>query len=146
MSKKEDSTICSAREASDLLSPSAQPIEDSTGLQRRKFLKGAGLALSAVYLAPATLDLLLAKRATAQSNCPPCANFRITNNSYAAGIGILLYTDCDNNTIDEGPEIAQGGSHDLSALVNTQLVVVDFNSGQNIVDEIVSPCQGDYVL
>ena len=46
-----------------------QTADDTPDQQRRKILKSAG-ALGTLYLAPTTVNLLLADRATAQSGPP----------------------------------------------------------------------------
>ena len=50
----------------------SSPADTQTGhLSRRQAIKKSSIALGACYLAPATLNLLLADRATAQSDIPP---------------------------------------------------------------------------
>lgn len=58
-------------------------IDEQDEMSRREALKKSAVALGACYLAPATLDLLLADRATAQSipPAPTCPTLTITNNS-----------------------------------------------------------------
>ena len=60
-------------------------VDKQDGMSRREALKKSAVTLGACYLAPATMDLLLADRATAASvdpgPDPSCPTLTITNNS-----------------------------------------------------------------
>ena len=58
-------------------------IDEQDAISRRQALKKSAVVLGACYLAPATLDLLLADRAAAASipPGPACPSLTITNNS-----------------------------------------------------------------
>ena len=74
--------------------------EQRDGLDRRTVLTVSAKTLGALYLAPATVSLLTADRATAQSTAPPqpchCTPATYDN---AAGVDtyVLRYTDCQGD-------------------------------------------------
>lgn len=78
-----------------------EQLNDDYDSDRRKILKSSACVIGACYLAPTTLNMLMATRATAQSAAPdPCANgeqgtitFQVTG--FGAGEVFARYTNGD---------------------------------------------------
>ncbi len=86
------------------------------GITRRKAIKTSAFALGACYLAPATLDLLLADRATAQSDPPPPppvgglgASRVCVCNFSKVGVAVT-FLEVDNIICDENLETTDPGA------------------------------------
>jgi hypothetical protein len=92
------------------------------GITRRKALKTSAIALGACYLAPTTLDLLLADRATAQSGVGGVGGNRVACVcNFSTSTVNVWYLKIDSSVCDENGETDDPGVETVYTVPGTNL-------------------------
>jgi hypothetical protein len=115
-------------------------------IDRRTVITLSAKTLGALYLTPATVSLLTAKRATAQSTTPPqpCHCTPTTYDNTAGAVGFVIrYTDCQGNNT-RTYAIAAGEIHTIDQYYPSDSYIYDATNTNLLGTVHTAPCDNPF--